>query len=727
MEKRLLGTLFVCLAAVGVACAAAEFPLEVTAINVEGNQEVEVSKILRQVPFGVGDVVAEEDIRGASQAIYDLGWFTEVVPHVADDGSIVFRVTETPVIEEFEITGNTYRKPYSLFGVKLFDAPIVTASVVRSILRENGVRKGQILHLPSLKTTLEKVVEKYKDRGYLLISIADVKPEPILKIQIVEMRVIGNVVQGLRTVPEDVAVAMVDLPLGEPLKQSELQRVMGALRKGVYFSNIDVKPLQGSEADSVVLQWTVTERPIVDSPVTFTTVALDGVSEFPVDVAAQALGPSPEGEADNYAVLQMLEPLYNLYYEAGFIMAAFEVDRIEGETLYLRVREGLISGIDIAEGTETQGRVLRRNLALHVGRVLTYNDLKVSYQKLNSLGYFDSVVIDPVWGDDGVHVQVSVTDKKSRGGFNGSIAVDPSTGQLTGELSVSQKNLFGTGQDVSISYKRELADEDGANDNTWQLGYNTVAYFSGFDKVNANVYRTLTDDTDENDVTTTYLTIGGSMTFGYPVADYADLELSYVHEKYRNVEDVEWIPVEILGFALKEDSTDDPYTPNRGTRRSVSVQKAGGFSTGEQFTKLDISWVQFTPVYTGFFSTEVDCTLATRFKFGWGTEDLSSSYAYDFGGPTSVRGFSDESRDVDRIFVTNLEFRLEPADGFTAAPFLDWGVDLERIEVDDMLASTGFELGILVAGIFVRLDVVWVFGDGAGWVPRFDFAFGSMF
>ncbi|MDD5263504.1 MAG: POTRA domain-containing protein [Candidatus Bipolaricaulis sp.] len=726
MEKRFLGVLFSCLALVGAACAAAEFPLEVTALGVEGNHEVETNKILRVATFDVGDVVTEEDIREASQAIYDLGWFTEVLPRVGDDGSITFRVAETPVIEGFEVTGNTYRKPYSLFGVKLFDAPIVTASVVRNILRENGVRKGQVLHLPSLKTALEKVVEKYKDRGYLLISIADVKPESILKIQIVEMRVVGNIVQGLRTVPQDIAIAMVDLPLDQPLKQSELQRVMAALRKTVYFSQIDVKPLQGPETDSVVLEWTVTERPIVDSPVAFTTVAVDGVSEFPVDMAAQTLGPMPEGEADNYAVLQMLEPLFNLYYDAGFIMVTFDVDRIEGDTLYLRVHEGLITAIDIAEGTETQGRVLRRNLALHVNRVLTYNDLKVSYQKLNSLGYFDSVVIDPVWADDGVHVRVSVTDTKNRGGFNGSLAVDPSSGALTGEVSVSQKNVLGTGQDISVGYKRQLSDEGDPEETTWNLGYGTVAWSSGFDRVSANVYRTQTEITDDQDAATKYLTIGGNVAFSYPVADYCDLNLSYTYERVRVVTATDWTPVGILGIALSEDSSDDVYSPNRGTRRSVQLQKAGGFAAGPEFAKLDISWVRFVPVYATLFS-DIDCTFATRCKLGWGTENLSSTYAYDFGGATSVRGFTDESEQVDRMFVTNFEYRLELADGFIATAFLDWGVDFDRLRADKTLSSTGFELGVLAAGVFVRLDVIWVFGDDAGWVPRFDFAFGSMF
>jgi len=357
--------------------------------------------------------------------------------------------------------------------------------------------------------------------------------------------------------------------------------------------------------------------------------------------------------------------------------------------------------------------------------VLTYNDLRVSYQKLNSLGYFDTVAIEPVWGDDGVHIQVSVTDKKSRGGMNGSVAVDPSSGQLTGEVSVSQKNLLGTGQDVSVSYNRELSDGDDPTDSTWSLGYSTVAYFSGFDRVNASLYRTLTDATVD-DVTSTYMTVGGSVTFGYPVADYVSLKLSYTHETVREVELTNWTPVEILGVALVEDSSNDLYAPNRGTRRSVSIQKAGGFSVGEEFAKLDISWVRFAPVY-GDWLDEAGCTWATRCKLGWGTQGLSSTYAYDLGGATSVRGFSDESENVDRIFIANLECRIEPAEGLTAASFFDWGVDLERIRAGDMLASTGVELGVLVAGIFVRLDVVWVLGDGAAWMPRFDFAFGSMF
>jgi outer membrane protein assembly factor BamA len=215
MEKRLLGTLFACLAVAGVGCAAAEFPLDVTSITIEGYNEIKADAILSAVGFCAGDLVTEENVRTASQAIYDLGWFSEVLPRVSDDGSIVFSVTENPVVEEFEITGNINRRIYSLFGAKLFDAAIVSTGTIRRILRENDVKKGQILHLPSLKTALEKIVEKYSDNGYLLIAIGDVKPEPILKISIVEARVVhprgcGHGIDrpsSERATPEDGAAA----------------------------------------------------------------------------------------------------------------------------------------------------------------------------------------------------------------------------------------------------------------------------------------------------------------------------------------------------------------------------------------------------------------------------------------------------------------------------------------------------------------------------------------
>lgn len=728
MKKWVLGAVFVLgVGFFGVVCSGVQFPMQVSAIAVEGNEEIRDAKILNVVKFKVGDEIGESEIKNSSQAIYDLGWFSEVAPQIGEDGSVTFRVVENAVIRSFEFTGNVNEKTYQLFGITLFKAKIMGDSRAKNILRDNGVKKGEVLHLPSLQTALQKIIEKYNDLGYVLVMIGDVTPGPTLKIEIIEGRLAGNVVQGLRTVPENVILDKIDLTVGEPLRQKDLQRVMSSLQESVYVDQVDLQPLEGPERDTFSLQWTIVERSAVTEPVQFDRIELQGVTQFPLQVAQRALGAIPaDGPIDNYGVLRILEPLHTLYYDAGFIMARFTLAGLDGGVVTFRVDEGRISEITIAEGTLTKERVVRRNLALHVGRVLTLNDLKVTYQSLNSLGYFESVSIDPVWKGDGVHVTIQVTDKSTLGGLNGSIAVDPSTGELVGTVSVNQRNLFGTGQDVSVGYDRSLTSEGDPEETTWHLGYSTVAYFSGFDRVEASVYRTVTDVEDDDDVTTTYLTIGGSVAFKYPVADYADLELSFAHERVRALEETEWTPVEIMGIGLAEDSTDDSYLPSRGTRRSVSLQKAGGFSIGEELTKLDVTWATFAPMYSEWLA-DVEMTWAMRFKLGLGTEDLSATYAYDFGGSTSVRGFTDESVDVDRILITNFEYRLQPVDGFAAAAFFDWGVDLDRIQADQMLASSGFELSILVIGVLVRLDVVWVFGEGADWVPRFDFAFGSMF
>ena len=82
---------------------------------------------------------------------------------------------------------------------------------------------------------------------------------------------------------------------------------------------------------------------------------------------------------------------------------------------------------------------------------------------------------------------------------------------------------------------------------------------------------------------------------------------------------------------------------------------------------------------------------------------------------------------VDRLFFANLEYRVAIVEGLTATAFADGGVDLDRVNLEGSKGSVGIELGIDVAGMFVRLDMAWPLGTGASWVPRFDFGFGPIF
>jgi outer membrane protein assembly factor BamA len=705
------------------------FPIQITQIRIEGNDRVATRDIQVAIPFKVGDILnAQADLQPASQAIFDLGWFGEVLPELTQDGRVSFRVTENPVIEKIEITGNTNLRDMSVFGVKLFSMRMMPTWKLKQVLREHEIRVGRTYRSSDLRDALDGMVTAYNDRGYVLTMVGDVKVGPTLSIEVIEGHVAGNRVTGLITVPTEVAAAMIDLPTDHPLKKMELAKVMARLRESVFFSDVWVTPETGPTRDSVYLNWGLTERTILAVSTPLRSVELEGVTQFPAGVAEREIGALPVGVADNYAVLKAMEGVYDLYTHAGFVMARFSGARVEGDVLRLRIDEGIVAEIALDEATQTHRRVLEKCLEIHVGRILTRRDLQVSQQRLSALGYFDNIVVDPRWVGDGVQVSVSLSDKTTLGGLNGSLAFEPATGGIVGELSVKQRNILGSGQDVSLTYKRGVSPEGKPEASTWELGYTTLATRTEFDRIAVNLYRKTQEagEREENDETdpTTYLTLGGDLQFSYPVADYADLVIGYRHELERTLAETTWTPVDSVSMALQEDSTDDMAFPTRGTRRSASLEKAGGFAVGKEYTKVDLAWIRFLPFYDDLFGG-MDHVLAIRLKVGLGDEGVSGAQAYELGGPTTIRGV--DAATVQRMAIANFEYRLKLTEGFVLTAFLDSGLDLDSIQLGDVKASAGLELGINAAGVLVRLDIVWSLGEDASWTPRFDFGFGPMF
>ena len=735
MKKRRVGALALAVVAllggaVAVRGADLVFPIQITQITIEGNDHVTARDVEKAISLKVGDTLNEQsDLKTSSEGIFALGWFSEVLPEITQDGRVAFHVVENPVVETIEITGNTNEQDVKLLGLTLFRIHTMPTSKIKQILRAHDVRTGRTFRSSDLKDALDGVIASYKDQGYPLVMIGDVKTGSTLSVEIIEGHVAGNRVTGLLTVPADVAMQLIDLPTDKMLRETDLSAVMTRLRASVFFSDVSVTPSAGPTRDSVVLNWVLTERTLVPTPSSINSIVLEGSTQFPADVVRREIGELPSGTSDNYAVLRALESVFDLYIRAGFPMIRFSLPRIEEGVLRLQVDEGVVSEIALNEESTAQRRVLEKTLRIHVGRVLTSNDVLVSYQRLNALGYFDNITIEPQWTDDGVRVSISVSPKSTLGGMNGSLAFDPATGGIVGELSVKQANIFGSGQDVSLSYSRGVDPDGKPAASTWELAYSTLATRTEFDRIGANLYRKAQNVSDAAKEGTgakggEYTVIGGEIEFAYPIGDYADLGIAYRHEVGSLVGETATVPVDSVVVSIQDDSTNNPSFPVRGTRRSIALEKAGGFAVGEEYTKLDMTWTRFLPLYDELFST-MDHALAIRLKMGFGDQGLAGAEAYELGGPMTIRGV--EGTSVTRMLVANMEYRVKLTDGLTIAAFLDAGADLNRICLSDAPASTGFELGITAAGMFVRLDVAWVLGADASWVPRFDFGFGPMF
>jgi outer membrane protein assembly factor BamA len=707
---------------VGLAVTAADFPLTVSAIRIDGNVKIREGEIIDVVTFHSGDEITADDLKASSQAIFDLGWFSEVIPEVDAAGEVVFHVTENPVVKKVEITGNVNKEPFEVLGFTLFRAPIMPSDKIRRTLRDHGVKTGKVLNNKSLEEGLQAVIDAYEKKGYTLIMVGKVTPGETLSIEIIEGRVIANVVNGLETIPEEVAQEMIDLPEGGCLKKAAIQRVLARLKSSVFFTDVEIAPQQGAAPDEIRLLWTLAERKLIDQAIEIDGIDLEGVTLFPREIAEASLGEIPSGPIDNYGLLQVLKGLYDLYYRTGYVMVRFSVGPVEGGILPVRVEEGEIGEITLEGNEQTKDYVILKTLGVKEGDVLNRGRLAVAYQGLMALGYFKSVDIVPAWVDDRVSLAVSIAENKKLGGINGSIAYSPESGGLVGKLDYHQKNLWGTGQDISFSFSRGLIADKSA---VWNLGYSTVAYFQDFNRVGIDLYRKSDEKTVAEDRTQTFLTIGGKGSVSYPWADYTDLNLSYKHEQVNTSEDPLWRPIDSVTIGFHYDDVNNPHFPTAGSRRTLSLEKAGGFAVGPDFSKLNLQWVHFSPVRLDLpFLAERDQVVATRLALGWG-QHLPFSQAYDLGGPATIRGT--DASPVQRFGYANIEYRLAVVEGLTGVLFFDSGVNLDRVNPEGVKTSFGVELGIEAAGMYVRLDMAWVLGPDLGWVPHFDFGFSPMF
>jgi len=548
------------------------------------------------------------------------------------------------------------------------------------------------------------VQAEYSGRGYPLISIGAVDQSENFSVEFVEQIYSGSLVEGLGEIPESFVLDQIDIPVDRPLQMADISKTMMSLSQSIYFSNVEIVPQQGIDRERFWLRWTLEERSLLTSPAVITSIAIDGNTLYSDSELGDLVGEFPEGLVGNFELLELLEGIYDRYTQAGYTRVELSVTDVDGGVLQLQVGEGEISNIIVLGNTRTHGYVIARNMVLEIGNVLNQNDLLVTYQQLMSLGYFSSVEITDEWTDDGVEITLTVVEKSDLGGFGGSMAIDPSTGELFGELSLNEKNVFGTGQDLELSYSRGLVGNEDSHPSTWNLGYSTVAYFPGFDRVGLDLYQK-TDEVEIEEVPEVNITLGTELSFSYPVADYSNLGLAFRHEEEHMTNEAHWTPTDVINIALAYDDTNDPFFPTQGDRRRISLEKAGGFSAGREYTRFDLTWTHFTPATLSLVGADMDQALAIRIKTGWGDDQVPVSQQMELGGSMSIRGHTGSP---SRQYVFgNFEYRLELVDGLYATAFWDAGFDLGTVRFEDILSSFGFELGINAAGIIVRLDFAW--------------------
>ena len=687
------------------------FPVE--RLEIVGNTNIPTQEILAKLGFKEGDVVDREKVLAGAKALEEMGYFAQVTPEVSlEEGKVVvrYRVVEYPKIEEVVILGvpveprggKTLWSWIQIWISQLLNPPRVYAEKVREILAEHGVKPGQVLNAKKLQEGLQAVLDEYQKKDLGTVQVGQVIPEAKLVIRFEELPVVAHEFRGLSTISEEEIRNLITVPVGEVGRISQIRESLKRLSRSVYVSEVKVVPELAP--GGVKLVWEVTERVVLPHPTPLSQIAVEGVTLLPQEKVQALLGPVPEGVATNAAVLRALRPLFDYYQREGYFFVDFVGEGTKNGVLQIRVREGEIGRIEVKGNTRTAEWVILRVLGLRPGQILNEAKLAVARQSLMALGYFSDVLLTPSWEGEKVLLTVEVKELEKLGSIQGSVSFSPEAGGFVGNLTYAQKNLFGTAQDISLTFSRGLT---GSKETTWNFSY-VGRSFPIFTQVELDLYR---KEEEER------LTLGGRTQVSYPVADFLNLTLGFTAEGSTKLSGEVLPPRNALSVGAVFDDRDNPFFPRTGQRAQISLEKAGTFAPGVAYLAARVEISRFWPFDLGDYR----CALAMRAlgRLGW---DLPAEYRFSLGGVDSVRGAKKIT--TDRMFLLNTEFRVELAQGAWFAPFFDFGVDLQGGIVK---AAPGVEVAVNLGGMFVRLSASWPNDREPTWVPAFEFGMSPMF
>ncbi|MGE5530185.1 MAG: outer membrane protein assembly factor [Patescibacteria group bacterium] len=217
-------------------------------VAIEGNKEVPTDEILAAVrSTQIGAPLNLDAVRADQKAIYDLGYFTEVLPpefrKVLGGVKVVFRVVEFPLLKEIKITGLT-RMPLS-------KALAVFAS-----------KPGLVINRLTLAKDLRELQKVAQEQYGLLLKspLPRISPDGVVEISLVEMKLRRLTITGLEKTREEVVRREITAVEGEIFDIKTFGQDLQDLFMLGYFESIKPTITESEEDDKVDVALEFKER-----------------------------------------------------------------------------------------------------------------------------------------------------------------------------------------------------------------------------------------------------------------------------------------------------------------------------------------------------------------------------------------------------------------------------------------------------------------------------------
>lgn len=583
--------------------------------------------------------------------------------------------------------------------------------------------------------------------------------------------VIMNVgLEGNSEVAAEHIMSVVTTKAGEHVDEEKLRKDAEAIFELGFFSATDYRV--SDIEDGVSVTFLVHENPKVGE------IRFVGNTVYSSEELSKIVFTQPGMIFNRTFFRNDLQRIKEKYQADGYVMANVRDVKIDGDVITVEILEPKVSEIVIQGNRITKTKIIERYIRVKVGEKFNSNELRLTLNRLQGLGYFSDVNVNFEPGENPDEVVLVLTVEEARTGRLGfNVAYGTQSG-FGGGMSYENSNIWGTGNKLSVGFELGNREEYWLTLEQPYMSHKVFAWRVG-------VYKREWDDIYYYEDDIEYLEydrdrLGAFVGFGkkfaaeskynwYLLLDWHKTE----NDNIRNhASDSDWnryrvknnygqnasINEMISGIREEELGEGEYYSATATFRRFnldeyLPYQKGDIESINVQAGKADVEGVDYSyvkywlegrfyypignflkDIFETSFLDGVDgkpVILATRVIAGSASGDVPYDELYEVGGDTTLRGYDDDYYHGRNIVLGNIELRIPVQKMFSLVFFYDigraWdsGKTRNGKEVvygdDDWGSSPGVGIRLNTPLGNLRLDYA------NGKEDRFVFGFGELF
>lgn len=728
-------------------------------IQVKGLQRISAGTVFNYLPIAVGETFSDEKQGSAIRALFNTGFFKDIILE-RDGGTLIVNVVERPSVAKIVIEGNKDIKKEDLAEalkkIGLAEGKVYNKQILDKV--EQELRRQYFSHGKYGLKIKTEVSELTRNRVGIHIDITEGKVAKIKQINIVGNRAYSN--DDLRkdfelSTTNFLSFYSKDDQYSKQKLSSDLEKLRsyyldkGYINFSIESTQVDITAdkkeiyitINIKEGDVYTLEKVKLSGELVVKPEELVSLVKVGPGEIfsrkNATETSKAISERLGDEGYTFANVNMVPEINE---QNKTVVMTFFVD--PGKRVY-------VHRVNFKGNTKTRDEVIRREMRQMESSWAASSKIERSKTRMDRLGYFEEVGVETpavVGTADQIDVNYSVKEKAS-----GNLSAGVGYSQVQGVIfnaNVSQDNIFGTGKRVDFAFNNSsilTRYNLGYSDPYYTLDGVSLGYNLGYNKRNAFAANLASYNTS--------ITHAG-INFGIPLNEFDqvvfDTDLKHtgisatslssrqVTDYIRDNGDSFWTLGSAVGWT--HDTLDRKLFATKGGQQRVSGLITVPGSDLEYY-KLGYKQQHYFPLASDF-----TFRILGEIAYGGGygsTSSLPFFENYYAGGTGDVRGFRQNTlgpKDTNnRPFGGSTKF-IGKAELFFPVPFLndvksvrigtfmDAGTVSDGFKINDLRYSAGLSGEWLSPFGAIAVSVAQPFNaSSTDNVQNFQFTFGSGF